>query len=167
VPPTLVDGIGSSTLCESARFFAAGIPALALDQSDGWTFEAILYLLLLPLSHDAGKWYKLAGFRMTRGRTHNGRIIVFVLVVLMLCVIVTVELPELLSLADNTSNDFTVRKINTADPFLLNVSIRHRRSADVEFCSSAPEFPFSNLNSFEKTQSVSSRLFVLYSDLRT
>jgi hypothetical protein len=121
----------------------------------------------LPLSHDAGKWYKLAGFRMTRGPAHHGKVIVPLVIILTLCVIVTVELPELLTLVDNTSNDFTVRKINTADPFLLNVSISHRRITDIEFCSSAPEFPFSNLNSFEKTQSVSSRLFVLYSDLRT
>jgi len=104
---------------------------------------------------------------MTRARSHDGKIVVLVLVVLMLCVIVTVELPELLTLVDNTSNDFTVRKINTADSFVLQVVSNHPQSAFIEFCSSAPELPFSHLNPFEKARPVSSRLFVLYSDLRT
>src|SRR5215472_6354116 len=47
---------------------------------------------------------------MPKHRSIFGRVVLCLLVCVLLCGIVSSELPELLSLTDNTSNDFTFRK---------------------------------------------------------
>ena len=48
-------------------------------------------------------------------RSILGRLLFLFVVSLLLCAIVSAEIPELASLTDNTSNDFTVRKLISAD----------------------------------------------------
>jgi hypothetical protein len=131
-------------------------------------FKPTLYLSLLPVDHVSGRVYKHSkGVPMQHNRSRYRKIIVPVLVILMLCIVVTLEFPELLTLTDNTSNDFAVRRTNTSDQLVLQVSSRHQRSTDVEFYSSAPEVALSHVCSFEKVPQSLSKLFILLSDLRT
>lgn len=88
------------------------------------------------------------------------------LVSLLLCGIFASELPELLSLTDNTANDFTMRSANLLVAPVLD-SARHVRKATTKFNNSTQDSLFGHLVSPEKTELVLSRLFVLYSDLRT
>ena len=104
---------------------------------------------------------------MARLRANIGRILVSVLVLLLLCGIVGAEFPELLSLTDNTANDFTVSKANIVVLRALPDASRHVRMTGIDFNISAPTSRFSHLNPFEKTALPPSRLFILHSILRT
>jgi hypothetical protein len=101
---------------------------------------------------------------MQRGRTNIGMILVRALVLLMLCGIVAGEFPELLSLTDNATNDFTVRKADPAVAPTL-VHARHVRKADIDSYTCALEF--SRASSFETAELVPSRAFILHFVLRT
>jgi len=52
---------------------------------------------------------------MLTHRCFFGRLLFSSVVCLLLCGIVSAELPELLSLTDNTSNDFTIRKAGSQE----------------------------------------------------
>lgn len=104
---------------------------------------------------------------MARRRTHIGGILVPALAFLLLCGIVFAEFPELLSLTDNTANDFTIRKTDTfALPVHLYVD-GHIRILDIDSKILVLNFHFSRLSPFEKTALVPTKLFILLSDLRT
>ncbi|HWO34040.1 MAG TPA: hypothetical protein VNO32_35025 [Candidatus Acidoferrum sp.] len=93
-----------------------------------------------------------------------GRMVLVALVSLLLCGIVASEFPELLSLTDNTANDFTIR----ASPLVSSVqSGKDVGKAAIEFNNPALDSRFSRLGTFEKAAFVHSDLFVLYSVLRT
>ena len=64
---------------------------------------------------------------MSRRRTRIVGIVAQVIVFLVLCGIVGGEFPELLSLTDNTSNDFTVRKTNPVVSSLPRNASRYER----------------------------------------
>ncbi len=94
------------------------------------------------------------------------KILVASLVVLLLCSIVASEFPELLSLTDNTSNDFTLRKINTERLGALSDAGGPVRIADLNSSVLATTLVHSPLIPLEKAP-VSSELFILHSVLRT
>jgi hypothetical protein len=102
---------------------------------------------------------------MLRGRTNISKILLPGLVFLLLCGIVAGEFPELLSLSDNTANDFTVRRTDSVvSPALLGAST-HVRKADIN--SSTCELHFSRVSPFEKAELVPSAAFTVHSVLRT
>ena len=104
---------------------------------------------------------------MAGRRTLIGKLIVPAVVVLLLCVIVTMEFPEFLTLTDDTTNDFTIRKTITVDSLVLSLSGHHRQITDTDFDSPAPELLSSLLGPVAKVALASSKLFILHSDLRT
>lgn len=104
---------------------------------------------------------------MARRRTRTGGVVAQVIVFLLLCGIVGGEFPELLSLIDNTSNDFTVRKTNSMVSFLPRDASRHDRVSDLEPTIAAHDGTFSRFSPFEKAELVPSDVSILYSILRT
>jgi hypothetical protein len=88
------------------------------------------------------------------------------LVSLLLCAVFASELPELLSLTDNTANDFTMCSVNWLVPPVLFSAMNVRKSA-VKFNISTPDSHFGRLGLPERTEMADSRLSVLYSVLRT
>ncbi len=104
---------------------------------------------------------------MAGRRTRIGNLIVLAVVVLLLCVIVTMELPELLTLTDDTTNDFTIRKTITVDSLVLSLSGSHQQTAGVDLNIPAPEFFSLIFSPVEKAASPPSRLFILHLELRT
>jgi hypothetical protein len=104
---------------------------------------------------------------MAYRRTHVGKILVPALAFLLLCGIVVAEFPELLSLADNTANDFTVRKNNT---LALSVHLHfsgHIRIPDIVSKTLVLDFLFYRLSPFENAALAPSKLFILLCNLRT
>ena len=103
---------------------------------------------------------------MVRKRISIGKILARALLCLLLCGIVAGELPELLSLTDNATNDFTVSGARSVvPPVRLNVS-QNGRIADKD-SAPASDFLFSRESPFEKAELVPSDVFILYSILRT
>jgi hypothetical protein len=103
---------------------------------------------------------------MASKRISIGKILARALLCLLLCGIVAGELPELLSLTDNTTNDFTVRGARSvAPPIRLNAS-QNGRIADKD-SAPAPDFLISRESPFEKAELVPSDILILHSILRT
>jgi hypothetical protein len=95
-----------------------------------------------------------------------GKMLVAALATLLLCVVVNSELPELLSLRDNTANDFTMSSAKPLVSPVLQVATDIPKTAkDLRL----PPFDslFSRLSTSEKAALVPSLLFILYSVLRT
>jgi hypothetical protein len=104
---------------------------------------------------------------MIRKRANIGRIFAQVIVFLLLCGIVCGELPELLALTDNTTNDFTIRKMNSAiSPRLRNASRRVRVADVIEPTITAHDILFQHFHPFERA-AFSSDAFILGTVLRT
>ena len=135
----------------------------------GFTTREISQGAVLSLCVSAAKVYKqLTGqYRMSFGRTNIGKVLLRALVLLLLCGIVVGEFPEVLSLTDNATNDFAVRRINSGTSPTLVHATRHVRKADVDSYSCAPELLFSRVSSFDKAELVPSGAFILHSVLRT
>jgi hypothetical protein len=104
---------------------------------------------------------------MTRKRATIGGILITVLVLLLLCGIVAGEFPELLTLTDNTSNDFTIRSTNSVDSRVLRDVQKHDQTAEIHHNTPAPHLFFSRLSPFEEAASVPRDLFIRHSVLRT
>ena len=94
------------------------------------------------------------------------RMLAAALVSLMLCAIVASEVPELLSLTDNTANDFTMRR---ADSLVLLVlqSAKDVGKTGIDFNYPAFGSFLLRMGTFEKAELVPTLLFILYSVLRT
>ncbi len=104
---------------------------------------------------------------MAHRKTRIGRILVTAVAVLLLCGIVAAELPELLSLTDDTTNDFSLRNTNTlVSPVRLNA---HRPVAmvDPDANPAGAHFFLLRVNPFDPAALTPSELFLLYSVLRT
>jgi hypothetical protein len=103
---------------------------------------------------------------MTSPRTTIVRKFGVALVSLLLCAIFASELPELLSLTDNTANDFALR---SQDSLVSPVLVRTRKvqKPAIAFNISTPDSLLGPLVSPRKTELAPSRLFVLYKALRT
>jgi hypothetical protein len=101
---------------------------------------------------------------MIRKRASTGRIVAQVIVFLLLCGIVGGEIPELLTLTDNCSNDFAVRKTNSAISSLLHGASKHVRAAN-----GAPEIgiSFSHFGPVEKAALVPSAALIPDTVVRT
>jgi hypothetical protein len=97
-------------------------------------------------------------------RTIMVRTLGIALVSLLLCAIFASELPELLSLTDNTTNDFTVRN---ADSLFSPFSLAPEMSGNppIEFNNSAQDPLVARMGSPEKTE-LALCLFILYSAQR-
>jgi hypothetical protein len=94
------------------------------------------------------------------------RILRIGLLTLLLCGIVASELPDLLSLTDNSANDFTMRSQDSLVPSVLN-SARSVRKASIDLNTSTQDLPFRGPSTLEKKALAPSLHFVLYSILRT
>ena len=104
---------------------------------------------------------------MKRKRASIDRIFTQVIVFLLLCGIVGGEIPELLTLTDNTTNDFTIRKMDSViSPHLRNASRRIRVADVVELKITAHDILFQHLHPFERA-AFSSDAFILGTVLRT
>jgi hypothetical protein len=104
---------------------------------------------------------------MARGRTHIGAVLVAALVFVLLCSIVAGEFPELLSLTDNPTNDFTFRRTHDAAlPVLVNAR-RQVRAVDTNVIDPASDPLFSRPGVFQKTVLFRPPLFILHTVLRT
>lgn len=88
------------------------------------------------------------------------------LISLMLCAIFVSELPELLSLTDNTANDFTMCRSDSLASPVLGIARDVRQSA-VMFNNFTRDSFFGSLGSAEKTGLAPLSLFILHSPLRT
>lgn len=100
-------------------------------------------------------------------RSKIRKLLVSSLLSILLCGIVASEFPELLTLTDNTSNDFTIRKTNIDGLGVLPDAGRPVRIADVNSSLPAATLLHSRLIPFEKAAPVPSELFILHSILRT
>jgi hypothetical protein len=81
------------------------------------------------------------------------------------CVIVLEEIPEFLSLTDNTSNDFTVRKAASADGVHV---LSERKQGAIKIFSRAMEHVAAELrkSTFQNTIPTDTALFIVNSVLR-
>jgi len=104
---------------------------------------------------------------MLSKRISIGKIVAQAMILLLLCGIVAEEFPELLSLTDNTANDFTVRRIDPVVPPSLLVARRHVRQVDIGSNTYTPELQFLSARPFERTVLIPSGAFILHSILRT
>ena len=104
---------------------------------------------------------------MSPRRTRIGGIVAQVIVFLVLCGIVGGEFPELLSLADITSNDFTVRTTNNVVSSLPRNASRHDRVSNLKPNTASYGGTFSRLSPVETAELVASGVSCLYSILRT
>jgi hypothetical protein len=107
------------------------------------------------------------GLRVGGRRTLIGKLIVPVVVVLVLGVVVTMEFPEFLTLTDDTTNDFTIRKTVSVELLVPPLSGGHRQTSGIDLNIPEPELLSSLLIPVEKTALASSSLFILHSELRT
>jgi hypothetical protein len=104
---------------------------------------------------------------MVRNRIHLGKILVTAIAFLLLCGIVVGEFPELQSLTDNATNDFTiVRTRLTASPVLLHSNGR-RPTAALNARIPAATLLFSRLSPLHEAATIPPKRSALYSVLRT
>jgi len=102
---------------------------------------------------------------MRADRSIFGRLVFCFVICVLLCGIVSAELPELLSLTDNTSNDFTIRKASGREcSSTLSAAIHNSVPLDTRDpeCGSRTHCAFALV----APETVSSDLFVLHSVLR-
>ncbi len=143
----------------------AKITAKSEEHSQEWLCHAqsVLPLFLVP-----NRCITSCGARkIVLGRIKIRKILLASLVCLLLCGIVASEFPELLTLTDNTSNDFTVRNTSTAGLRALPEAQRPVRIADINSTVPAAILLHSRLIALEKSAPVPSELFILHSILRT
>ena len=107
------------------------------------------------------------GCMMSSARIKIGKILLSALLFLLLFGIVGAEFPELLTLTDNTANDFTVCKAKTAVSHSLPDSRRRVRMTDVDSNVLTPSSTLLRLSRLEKTPLFPSELSILHSVLRT
>lgn len=104
---------------------------------------------------------------MIRKGASVGRIVAQSIVFLLLCGIVGGEIPELLALTDNTSNDFTVCKTNSVISLIRYYTKRYIRVANAGPNIAAHGMLFPRLGPFEQVVVVSSAGLILDTVLRT
>jgi hypothetical protein len=131
----------------------------------------LVFVILLLLTVSSGTWRvqavgHLGHHIIVSRRIINGKILTRAVLCLLLCGIFAGELPELLSLTDNTANDFTVRSAYSVVPHVRLNASKDVRIADRD-SRPAPNLFFSHLSPFEKAELVPSEVFILYSILRT
>jgi hypothetical protein len=104
---------------------------------------------------------------MVRKRASIGRVFAQAIVFLLLCGIAAREFPELISLTDNATNDFTVTKTDhAASRVLLSPEISVRNSC-TDSNAHLAEMLFSRATQVERIELVPSELSILHRILRT
>jgi hypothetical protein len=104
---------------------------------------------------------------MSRVPLELGRLLIPTLLCLLLCGILSAELPELLSLTDNTANDFTVHNSNNLVSRANSHPRRPVRIADINSSTSASVPPFSCLRPVEIAAWLGNGLPIIHPVLRT
>ena len=104
---------------------------------------------------------------MVRSRLKIVGVLVPALLLLLLCGIVAAEFPELLSLTDNATNDFTVRNANGLVLPAVADAGRGVRVADADSNSPAFALLFSRLRLLEKASLLTQEPVILHAVLRT
>jgi hypothetical protein len=104
---------------------------------------------------------------MARPRTNFGKTFLVGVIVLLLCSVVVGELPELLTLTDNATNDFTVVGIKSLTSFSLLAATKNLRVSDMNSNTVSPALVFSHAEPFAKEAHTRSGYFVLDFVLRT
>jgi hypothetical protein len=103
---------------------------------------------------------------MVHGITNTGKVVPRVVVCLLLCGLFAGELPELLTLVDNTANDYTICSAGPASSTVSPIAKKRVQIADSNCNMRAPEFFSSLMRPLKKNVIVSSDAFVLDSVLR-
>jgi hypothetical protein len=111
--------------------------------------------------------YDAAGFTMARDRTKIVKMLLVAVICLLVCAIVAGEFPELLSLTDNATNDFTVVRTKSLALHVLVHASRRRPVAENDRSSIATALLFSHLSPFQEVASAPSKPPAPYSVLRT
>ena len=139
---------------------------LSLPQSsvsipeDSW-FESLFFPLILIRGR---RITCSSGCKIVLARTKTRKLLVWSLLSILLCGVVASEFPELLTLTDNTSNDFAARNTNSEG---LHAGARGPvRSADINSSVPAAILLQSRLVPFEKAAPVPSELLILHPTLR-
>ena len=107
------------------------------------------------------------GHTMSRVPLKLGRLLIPALLCLLLFGILSAELPELLSLTDNTANDFTVRNSNISVSRAHSHPRRPVRIADINSSTSASAPPIWSLRPAETAASLGTCFLILHPVLRT
>lgn len=102
-----------------------------------------------------------------RKKTDIGKIVAQALVLLLLSGIVFGEFPEILSLTDNTSNDFTVSKTTSAVAPLARDASRPARVSDLQLTMSADDPLISRTIPQKKAEWIPSDVLTHHFILRT
>jgi hypothetical protein len=109
---------------------------------------------------------RAGGSRMFRRRSISAKMLVPIIASMLLCGIVAAEFPELLSLVDNVSNDFTIRKAGSAECAPMLRAANHKpiplNRKDSEYGTHIRWAA-----TFGDAKPPSSELFVFHSVLRT
>lgn len=103
---------------------------------------------------------------MSHRRTNTGKILLQGIVFLLLCGIFAGEVPELVTLVDNATNDFTVCRTNSATSSVRLAAKNPVQIANDNSNTGAPEVLVPFVTSFRKAAVVPSSAFVLHSILR-
>lgn len=102
---------------------------------------------------------------MSRRRHTSARLLIAVLASLLILGIFSAELPELLSLLDNTSNDFVVRKVSRGE-CAPRLTMASHGSVLLVMANSGGSRHADFAAAFVGAEVISSELFVLHSVLR-
>jgi hypothetical protein len=100
--------------------------------------------------------YDAAGFTMARERTKFEKILVTAVVCLLLCAMVAGEFPELLSLADNAMNEFTVVQAKSVALHVLVQASSRQPVTETDGRIIATTLLFSQRSPFQETASTPS-----------
>jgi hypothetical protein len=104
---------------------------------------------------------------MVRNRIHLGKILVTAIAFLLLCGIVVGEFPELQSLTDNATNDFTVVRTRLTASSVLLYSNARRPAAALHARIPADILLSSRLGPLHESATIPPKRSALYSVLRT
>lgn len=123
----------------------------------------------ISLSIDSGPVYKFNHrSQMARARMKIVGVLVPALFLLLMCGIVAAEFPELLSLTDNTANDFTICKVKTLQSHDVPDASRAARTIDINSTRAAYGLlDHSSLRPSEQGSSLTLEAVILHPVLRT
>jgi hypothetical protein len=101
-----------------------------------------------------------------RKRSNSGKILIAAVVGLLMVAVVAVEFPELITLTDNVTNDFTIHKTTT--PWAaMKVGVASYDTTQRDTKNLRYDEPLGWVSSFDSMNSTSSSLCILLCTLRT
>ena len=105
--------------------------------------------------------------QMARARLKIAGVLVPALLLLLLCGIAAAEFPELLSLTDNTANDFTICKVKTLGSHDFPEASRAGRTVDIDSSRAVSALLYSRLRPSEQGSLLAPKAIILHPVLRT